>query len=123
MSVEVVFYREDDGSVPIELWLAELPAKVRAKCLAKLARLEDLGHELRRPEADFLRDGIYELRVSRQGIQYRILYFFNGKAFIVLSHGLVKEGAQVPPIEIERAIERKKKFEEDPKKHSHPKED
>jgi len=27
-----------------------------------------MGHELRRPEADFLRDGIHELRVSLQGV-------------------------------------------------------
>ncbi len=121
--MEVEFYQEDDGSVPFELWLAELPEKVRTKCLVKLARLEELGHEIRRPEADILRDGIHELRTSRQGVQYRILYFFNGKAFVVVSHGLVKEGARVPPIEIERAIERKKKFEKNPENHSHPKED
>ena len=121
--MEVVFYQEDDGSVPFELWLAALPEKVRTKCLVKLARLEELGHELRRPEADILRDGIHELRISRQGVQYRILYFFNGKVFVVVSHGLVKEGARVPPIEIERSIERKTKFEKNPEKHSHPKED
>lgn len=44
-----------------------------------------LGHELRRPEADFLRDGIYELRVSLQGQQYRMLYFFHGKVVAVVS--------------------------------------
>jgi hypothetical protein len=31
--------------------------KAQQKCLARLKRLEDLGHELRRPEADYLRDG------------------------------------------------------------------
>ena len=50
-----------------------------------------MGHELRRPEADFLRDGIYELRVSRRGVHRRILYFFHGKFAAVVSHGLVKE--------------------------------
>jgi hypothetical protein len=35
-----------------------------------------MGHELRRPEADFLRDGIYELRASLGGVHHRILYFF-----------------------------------------------
>ena len=57
---EVVFYQEEDGTVPIVDWLDDLPVKARIKCLARLARLEELGHELRRPEADLLREGIYE---------------------------------------------------------------
>lgn len=39
-----------------------------------------------------------------------MLYFFTGKAVVVLSHGLTKEGA-VPSREIARAMERKKKVE------------
>ncbi len=30
----------------------------------RLERLREMGHELRRPEADFLRDGIYELALA-----------------------------------------------------------
>jgi hypothetical protein len=37
------------------------------QCYLRLERLREMGHELRRPEADFLRDGIYELRVSLGG--------------------------------------------------------
>ena len=77
-----------------------------------------MGHELRRPEADLLRDGIYELRVSLQGIHYRILYFFHGTVAAVVSHGLIKERV-VPPIEISRALERKKRFEVNPRKHTY----
>ena len=80
-----------------------------------------MGHELRRPEADLLRDKIYELRASLQGIHYRMLYFFHGNTAAVVSHGIVKESA-VPPKEIERAIERKKEFESNPAKHSYAKE-
>lgn len=65
---EVVFYREEDGTVPLVEWLDSLSPKVQNKCLIRLERLEELGHELRRPEADYLRDDIYELRVSYQGI-------------------------------------------------------
>jgi Gp49-like protein DUF891 len=39
--------------------------------------LRELGNGLRRPEADFLRDGVYELRVSLNHVQYRILYSFH----------------------------------------------
>jgi hypothetical protein len=57
-----------------------------------LERLSELGHERRRPGADFLRDGIYELRVSLRA---------------------------VPPAEIDRAVERKKRFEANPSRHTY----
>lgn len=98
-------------------WLRKAPPKVQDKCFAYLSRLEAQGHELRRPLADLLRDGIYELRPSYQGVHYRILYFFSGKSVVVVPHGLKKEG-EVPVVEIQRAIERKEKFEADPKAHT-----
>ena len=115
---DVVFYKEDDGSVATLEWLDSLQAKALDKCRVRIERLQELGHELRRPEADFLRDGIYELRVGLQHVNYRMLYFFHGRSVAVLSHGLVKE-AQVPPKEIDKAIERKRKFEKNPKAHTH----
>jgi hypothetical protein len=102
----VAFFKDDDGSVPMLDWLHNIPRKAAAKCIVAIERLHNLGHELRRPEADLLRDGIYELRVGLQGIHYRMLYFFDGKAAIVLSHGLTKERV-VPPREIDLAIRRR----------------
>ena len=116
-ATDAVFFQDDDGNVPLGEWLDGLESKPREKCLVRLARLEDLGHELRRPEADYLRDGIYELRATYMRVQYRMLYFFHGKGFAVVSHGLVKEES-VPTNEINRALARKKKFEDDPKIHS-----
>jgi hypothetical protein len=46
-------------------------------------------------------------------VHYRMLYFFLGRAAIVVSHGLVKERA-VPPREIALAILRKAAVERDP---------
>ena len=113
---KVLLYQEDDGAVPLLEWLDSLPSKAVAKCRVRIERLAELGHELRRPEADFLRDGVYELRVGLQGQNYRILYFFYEKAVVVLSHGVIKE-REVPPREIDKALERKRKLEADPKRH------
>ncbi len=115
---KLVLYRESDGSVPVLDWLVGLPPKSQDKCRVRLGRLAELGHELRRPEADLLRDKIYELRASLQGIHYRILYFFHGNTAAVISHGIVKEDV-VPPKEIEKAIERRAKFESNPSRHSY----
>jgi phage-related protein len=103
---EVFFYQEA-GTVPLLDWLGSLPVKVQRKCDDRLNLLEQMGHDLRRPHADYLRDDMYELRVRVGNVQYRMLYFFFGAGVAVVSHGLVKERA-VPPVEIERAMERKK---------------
>src|SRR5437763_4127773 len=113
---EVVFYKEDDGSVPILEWLDSLQQKALDKCAVRIERLMELGHELRRPEADYLRDGVYELRVGLQGVNYRILYFFHGKELVVVSHGITKE-REVPPKEIDLAAHRRAQFEARPQKH------
>ncbi len=115
--VQVLFYREPDGTAPLATWLDGLPTKVQDKWAARIRRLRDLGHELRRPEAEYLRDGIYELRVRYRTVNYRMLYFFHGHHAVVISHGLVKERV-VPTKEIDRAIERKKRFESDPEVHT-----
>ena len=114
----VVLYREQDGSCPFLDWFNVLPAKVQDKCYLRLERLREMGHELRRPEADILRDGIYELRVSQQGVHHRILYFFHGTIAAVVSHGVEKERV-VPPKEIDRAVERKKRFVANPPRHTY----
>jgi phage-related protein len=93
--------------------------RARVECIALIELLRLHGHRLRRPHADYLRDEIYELRVKREGINYRMLYFFHGQQAIVVSHGIVKQRAAVPPIEIERAMARKAAFEAAPARHTH----
>jgi phage-related protein len=80
--------------------------------------LSDLGRELRRPEADYLRNDIYELRIKLRRVNYRVLYFFHGREIVVLSHGLQKERA-VPPREIDLAVRRRAEFERNPQLHTH----
>jgi hypothetical protein len=127
-ATEVILYQDDDEerTVPLIKWLQKQSKKVQVKCQAYLKQLEDFGHQLRRPVADYLRDGIYELRPSYQRVQYRMLYFFpkpdkskdaNPPKIVVVSHGLLKEG-EVPDVEIDRTVERKQKFERNPKRHT-----
>ena len=115
---QVHFYQEDDD-VPVYQWLQDLRRKDRralACCLAKIRLLAAEAHELRRPHADYRRDGIYELRARRGRVNYRILYFFHGPNVALLTHALTKE-AMVPKADIDRAIQRKKRYETDAAKH------
>jgi phage-related protein len=144
---DVVFYRDDDGSVPVLEWIDGLVRKAWLKILIRLERLRELGHELRRPEADLLRDNIHELRISLNRVQFRILYVFHTemqavreaearttkkgsarkgrgeeptarRTIAVVAHGITKEG-KVPDEEINRALVRMRKFAADPKRHTH----
>lgn len=121
-NVEIIFYQDRNGKCPVLEWLDELPKKIQEKAEVRIERLEELGHELRRPEADYLRDDIYELRWRFQSVNYRILYFFHKRDVVVLAHGLTKE-QEVPEREIALAVERKKEFEKNPSSHSHMEED
>jgi phage-related protein len=119
-SIRVVFYQELEGDAPVVEWLRELNAtnfKAFDKCRAAISRLALLGHELRRPEADYLRDGIYELRIRMSSVNYRLLYFFHGLTVSVIAHGLTKEAA-VPAADIKRAIRRKTTFAANPTAHT-----
>lgn len=118
--IHVHLFREEDGTVPLLDWLDKLkPAKAVAKCRVLIELLRSAGQDLRRPHADILRDGIYELRARMGRVQYRLLYFFHGQGTAILSHGFIKGGAAVDPKEIDRAIKRKEKFREHPEAHTH----
>jgi hypothetical protein len=117
----VVFYREPKAEVPVLDWLRDLRKtnlKAYSNCAAAIERLAEFGHELRRPVADVLRDGIHELRIRTGRVNYRVLYFFHGRDLAVLGHAATKEGA-VPPTEIERCLRRKRAFESNPERHTY----
>jgi phage-related protein len=118
----ILLYQEKEGESPIVDWLMELKKTNRkgfAQCVGRINQLESMGHELRRPSADYLRDGIYELRAKHLKVQYRILYFFHGENVAILSHGIIKVQSAVPDSEIEQAIIRKQKFIENPEAHTY----
>ncbi len=118
----IIFYAESDGKSPVVDWLSQLKLKNRqgfANCFARIHQLQQTGYQLRRPSADYLRDGIYELRARHHKVQYRILYFFNGKDIAVLSHSIIKKTSAVPNKDIDIAIKRKKLFEDNPQKHTY----
>src|SRR5262249_43134569 len=96
--IDVIFYKDADATSPVHEWPQELrrsEPKVFGKLFVRIQPLGEMGHELRRPEADLLRDGIYELRVRWKTVNYRILYFFHGRELAVLTRGITKE-SEVP---------------------------
>jgi phage-related protein len=116
----LLFFQDAEGDAPVWEWLKDLRTrnpKAYAKCVVRIRRLTELGHELRRPEADLLRDGIYELRARLGTVNYRILYFFHGREVAVLAHAITKEN-EIPNVEINRALDRKRRFVASPDTHT-----
>lgn len=117
----VIFFQEREGEAPVVKWLEELRAsnpKAWANCRVRIEQLRQWGHELRRPAADFLRDGIYELRAKQGRVQYRLLYFFHGRNVAILAHSLTKED-EIAAVDIDRALKRKRQFEANPEEHTY----
>jgi len=115
---DIVIYKEADGSVPLIEWLKKQTPKVQDKCIALIELLASRGHELRRPYADYLDRGIYELRPTVKHVQYRVLYCFVGRNVVLLTHGLVKT-QEIPARQIDKVIEYREKFVDNPQRHNY----
>ena len=121
----VRFYCEKDGSAPVLEWLdglAESDGRAYLKCREVIDRLALLGHELRRPTADHVQGGVYELRAKVGRVNYRVLYFFHGRDVALLAHGFTKE-REIPKGDLARALERKARFESNPSGHTYREEE
>jgi hypothetical protein len=120
-ATKVVFFRNEDKVAPayegIKQLYREGHKRPAAKLVGRIVRLQEMGYELRRPEADTLRDGIHELRAAFGHVQYRILYALHGRGIAMLSHLITKEG-EVPDAEIDRALANYEKFAANPDKHT-----
>ncbi len=113
---KIMIYQESEGIVPLLDWLDNLSKRAKVKCIEKIERLQTFGHELRRPDCDYLIEGIYELRARARNVNCRILYAFTGKDIVLLSHGFTKQ-KKVPKSEIERAVKNLYKYRRNPQKH------
>ncbi len=115
---DIVIYQDKDVSVPLVKWFDDLPQKAVDKCIVKIELLEEFGYNLRRPHCDLLEEGIYELRAKLKRVNYRILYFFEGKNAVIVSHGCTKE-KKVPKSEINKAIRHRNNYIQNPRAHTY----
>jgi phage-related protein len=80
--------------------------------------LREWGYELRRPAADYLGEGIYELRVVYAGRRFRILYAFDERERVVLLCGFVKDQARVPKRQLLLARHRMNQYKRAPARYT-----
>lgn len=58
----------------------------------------------------FIRDGLYELRVTYNGSIYRVFFIFDDDNIILLFNGFNKKTKKTPKKEIDKAIELKEEY-------------
>ena len=66
----------------------------------------------------FIRDGLYELRITYNGNIYRVFFIFDKDQIIVLFNGFQKKSSKTPTEEIEKALKIKEEYYEYKRKHA-----
>lgn len=103
MGCVVYYYIDDRGRNPVKEFIKDLPDIDKAKAFAYIKELKRQGHNLRRPLADYLTDGIYELRPKKN----RIFYFFYLKDSAVLLHAVKKKTQKIQKSDLKICLKRK----------------
>ena len=107
---KIVLYKTERGKCPIKDFMQTLAEDEKAEMTDKIEYLRIYGNNIRRPRADYLRDKIYELRMTLTKNETRTLYFFFNNNEIVLTHAFYKKTQSVPESEINKAIKYKNDF-------------
>ncbi len=105
----ILYYIDERGRNPVKEFIHGLSLKEQAKVYAYIHELARQGHNLRRPMADYLRSGIYELRPKHN----RIFYFFFVDHRIVLVHAIRKDTGRILENDLSLCLKRKQAVESD----------
>jgi phage-related protein len=99
----IVFYKKEDGTMPVREFLDKLPVKHQAKALRDIDLLEKYGTALTEPHVKRIKGKLWELRIKSASDISRIFYFVPVGKNIVLLHGFVKKTQKTPTGEIDTA--------------------
>jgi phage-related protein len=99
----IYFFVDKDGNRPVKEFIDSLTKKEQSKAHAYFTELKKEWNNLRRPMADYLKDGIYELRPKNN----RIFYFFYLREKAILVHAIKKYVKRIPADDLRLCIKRR----------------
>ena len=116
--LRVRFYRTPTGARPVRDWLLSLTEEVRREIGSDIERVQ-WQWPVGKPRVDGFGGGLYEVRTSHEGEQYRVLFYVGGDALVqvdgesrrgtmVLVHGIHKKTQKTPATVIALARKRMK---------------
>ena len=107
MKWEIDFYQDSQGNIPVQDFIYQHSAKVKAKILRYINLLQDFGLSLGQPYIEKLTGSdVWELKIRHSSNYYRILYFASSGRRFVLLHAFLKKTAKTPKNELEIAQNR-----------------
>ena len=89
--MEIKFYKDEAGRIPVREFLDSLDIKMRQKMLRSIQALQDMGVTLRMPLSESLDDGIFELRAKVGSNISRVMYFFVIGNRAILTQALLRK--------------------------------
>jgi len=112
MEFEILFYKDAEGSSPIEEFLRELKrinSPLAEQTFKGLAKLKNRTYH-REPLSKHLETGLWELRIKAGTDILRIIYTFRKGQIIILLHIFIKKKQKTPIGELEVARKRLKEI-------------
>lgn len=88
-----------------------LPERDRQKIRRSLLLMET-EDRIPRHYIKYIRDGVYEFRVTSYGNEYRLFYIYDGDTIVILLNGYLKKTKKALLKEIEKALRLKKEYYE-----------
>lgn len=114
--MQLVFYRKENGKIPVQEFLYSLNPKLRAKAFHEIELLKNLENELKEPYVKPVKGknykGLFELRIKFSSDIARIFYFIYYDKRDILLSGFIKKTMKTPKIELNKA----KKYMDDYKR-------
>lgn len=89
--MKVVFYSKGRDKKPIYDFITGLPVKDRARILACLKNIEELGFDCPRVQFRQIKGSLWEIKIRTQSGGYRIFYVTVHSEILVLLHAYKKQ--------------------------------
>lgn len=104
--MKIIFYSKDNGKQPVYEFIKGLPIKDRARVLAYLQGIEDLGFDSPRAQFRQIKGSLWEIKIRVQSGGYKLFYVRLYKDLLVLLHAYRKQSQKAPRKEIDTAERR-----------------
>ncbi len=104
--MKVIFYTNEKGKSPVADMIEDISKVEKAKVLACLKSVEDLGLDSPRVQFRQIRSKLWEIKIRALDSSYRIFYVIIKNNRFILLHAYKKKSQKAPVKEIDLAEKR-----------------
>ncbi len=106
--MKIRFYQNNNKRIPVKEFMDSLEVNDKAKVLACLKNVEELGFICPRVQFRQIKNSLWEIKIKSANTGFRIFYVAIKNETLVLLHAYQKKSQKAPTKEIEIAIKRMK---------------